>query len=52
MDITHKVEANKQHQTTTESTMQNDASLPSTIHQVTPQTSTQPWPMNIHNGKS
>ncbi len=51
MDVTHKVEANK-HQTTTESTMQNDPSVPSTIHQVTPQTSTQPWPMNTHNGKS
>ncbi len=52
MDATHKVEANEQHQITIELIMQKDPFVPSTIHQVTPQTSTQPWAVNTHNGKS
>jgi len=52
VDGTHKVKTNKQSQIITESIMQKDPFVPSTIHQVTPQTSTQPWAVNTHNGKS
>jgi hypothetical protein len=49
MDATHKIETNEQHQTIAKSIMQKDPFVPSTIHQVAPQTSTQPWAVNIHN---
>jgi hypothetical protein len=42
IDVAHTLEANEQHQAVVEPVMQRETTNTSTIHQVTPQTSTQP----------
>jgi hypothetical protein len=46
---TQRGEANEQHQNVTELVVQRDPITLSTIHQVTPQTITQTWAVNVHH---
>ncbi len=46
-NATQKGETNEQHQNVTKPIMFRDPTVLSTTHQVTSQTSTQPWAMNV-----
>jgi hypothetical protein len=48
-DATQKGEANEQHQNATKPVVLKDPIVLSSTHQVTPQTSTQPWATSVHH---
>jgi hypothetical protein len=49
MDVAQRGKVNEQHQNATKQVVHKDLAVLSTIHQATPQTSTQPQVMIVHH---